>query len=197
MRPMRPRWWEKPTPEELAWFNSLDPRSKSEIFRWDINKYSHPAIHAGLDQCFDCGEFGHMRPCSSTQRFRHPPPYQNWRRSINGKIYSKCKLRMTPEALATLAAEEAIEAPLVLSSDDLELLDAIEQTACMAKTQTSSAASPDASTGGQDANQQEALPAEMQGPPASKRQNISEETDRDLETDVRKRARTVPGWYKY
>ncbi|EGF99668.1 uncharacterized protein MELLADRAFT_94184 [Melampsora larici-populina 98AG31] len=132
--PIRPRWWENPTPQELAWFSGLSPRSKSEIFPWTINERSHPGIHAGLAQCFGCGELGHSRVngCISTNPFPHPPAFNDWRRSINGKTYTVDKLRMSDEALAALAAEafeEAIEAPITLSSDDIELLDFIEEQA--------------------------------------------------------------------
>ncbi|EGG11041.1 uncharacterized protein MELLADRAFT_60062 [Melampsora larici-populina 98AG31] len=141
--PPRPRWWEHPTPKELTWFNNLDPRSKSEIFRWDINHKSHPSIRAGMDQCLDCAEFGHVRPCISTNPFPHAPPYGDWRRSINGKTYTKCKLRMTDAELAALATEEALEAPLNLSSDDLDLLRSIEEAAgCIPASNQSASSQP-------------------------------------------------------
>ncbi|EGG10353.1 uncharacterized protein MELLADRAFT_103461 [Melampsora larici-populina 98AG31] len=151
--PMRPRWWENPTPEELAWFNSLSPRSKSEIFHWTLNERSHPGIHAGLDQCFRCGELGHSRittGCISTNPFPHQPDFNDWRRASNGKMYTVAMLRMTDEALAAEAAlalllplklllplnskkdYTAIEAPITLSSEELDLLDSIEAAASMA-----------------------------------------------------------------
>ncbi|EGG08415.1 uncharacterized protein MELLADRAFT_61667 [Melampsora larici-populina 98AG31] len=148
-----PRWWENPTPQELAYFNSLDGRSKSEILRWDINHRSHPCIRARMDECFDCGEFGHRRPCISTNPFPCPPPFQDWRRSINGKSYSKGKLRMSLADLAALEAEQAIEAPMDLSSEDIELLESLEQAASTA-SQVTSTITPILSQDGSNGNEE-------------------------------------------
>ncbi|EGG05854.1 uncharacterized protein MELLADRAFT_63869 [Melampsora larici-populina 98AG31] len=133
--PIRRRWWENPTASELAWFRGLSYRSKSEIIPYPITERSHPDILAGLDQCFDCGELGHSRittGCISTNPDRKAPDFNDWRRSTNGKTYTVDKLRMSKEDLARLAAEaleEVIEAPMTLSSDDVDILDSIEAAA--------------------------------------------------------------------
>ncbi|KAH9807164.1 hypothetical protein DFH28DRAFT_916837 [Melampsora americana] len=123
----RRRNWANPTEDDLIYFRGLDERSKAEIYPWPITAQSHPSIRACMDQCFDCGEFGHRRPCNNPARFKRAPPYKSWRRCKNGLIYTMDKLRMTPAELAMLPTnDDELDIPFNLTQEDMAVLDAIE-----------------------------------------------------------------------
>lgn len=103
----------------------LAERAASKISPWPITHESHPCIRAGQDQCMTCGKFGHRRPCLDPERFKiQALEFQYWRYVSDGRLYSSDKLRMAP---AELEAVDPIEAPLMLSAEDVEILDAIEK----------------------------------------------------------------------
>ncbi|KAH9820184.1 hypothetical protein DFH28DRAFT_1122011 [Melampsora americana] len=118
------------TPEAQAWFNRLDPRSKSYIYPHNITHQAHPCVRVGLDQCFGCGGFGHRRLCNKGGAMT----FQHWRITVNGKAYSQDVLDMSDQDLATAnkvinAAGDIEDTPFTLTQEDVLLLDAIENTA--------------------------------------------------------------------
>ncbi|EGG12326.1 uncharacterized protein MELLADRAFT_101863 [Melampsora larici-populina 98AG31] len=88
--------------DNSAWFDRLSPRDQSKLRPLKIGPMAHPLIHAGYDQCFDCGNFGHRRDRGDgcTSKVKKAPPFWTWRRVITGKDYSMSMLEMTPERLA-------------------------------------------------------------------------------------------------
>ncbi|EGG08074.1 uncharacterized protein MELLADRAFT_105348 [Melampsora larici-populina 98AG31] len=121
-----------PSPADLAWFNSLDARSQSEIFNYQINDRSHPAIWAGLNQCFRCGQIGHRY--TSCEATGGGMAFQHWRRASNGISYSLDMFNMTDEALAKAKAafepddSDDIQS-LELTQEDVDMLNNIEKAA--------------------------------------------------------------------
>lgn len=88
--------------DDPAWSDHLSPRDQSRLRPVKIGPMAHPLIHAGYDQCFDCGNFGHRRDrgAGCTSKVKRPPPFSSWRRVTTGKDYSLSMLEMTPEGLA-------------------------------------------------------------------------------------------------
>ncbi|EGG07578.1 uncharacterized protein MELLADRAFT_105537 [Melampsora larici-populina 98AG31] len=131
-----------PSAADLAWFNSLDLRSQSEVFNWVITDRAHPCVRAGLDQCFLCGKFGHRY--NSCKVKIGAMAFQHWRRATNGISYSMDMFNLTDEALATansqfepgiLYANLSNEndnddvTSFILTDEDVSKLDAIEKAA--------------------------------------------------------------------
>ncbi|EGF98013.1 uncharacterized protein MELLADRAFT_118622 [Melampsora larici-populina 98AG31] len=100
----------RPTPADLAWFRSLDARSKSEVFPFPMSERHHPCVRAGIEQCYTCNKFGHSRmngkPCTSRVK-AGGALFKDWRRTVNGLSYSKDKLNMKPEDLARASLADA------------------------------------------------------------------------------------------
>ncbi|EGG06770.1 uncharacterized protein MELLADRAFT_106234 [Melampsora larici-populina 98AG31] len=150
------RNWKNPTPDDLAFLNTLDARAKSEIYPLPITARAHPCVRAGMEQCFVCGKFGHRKPCLSKKKYG-APYFPFWRRTNNGRSYSINKLRLTDEQLAVASLSEAgtFSSPdaeklhlisewcvlveveedevdiMQLSSDDIALLEAAEEKASL------------------------------------------------------------------
>ncbi|EGF99594.1 uncharacterized protein MELLADRAFT_112595 [Melampsora larici-populina 98AG31] len=131
---------------DSAWFDRLSPQEQSELRPLKIGQMAHPLIHAGYDQCFDCGKFGHRqdRGKGCPHKFKSGPAFQTYRRVTTGKDYSMNMLVMSPQALAKARADvlamELKDAPQYIGCDvdvltpwvfreqDLAMLDAVEHS---------------------------------------------------------------------
>ncbi|EGG00103.1 uncharacterized protein MELLADRAFT_112134 [Melampsora larici-populina 98AG31] len=93
--------------DNSSWFDRLSPRDQSEHWPLKIGPMAHPLIHAGYDQCFDCGKFGHRRDrgAGCTSKVKKAPPFGTWRRVTTGKTYSMNMLEMLPQNLEKAQAE--------------------------------------------------------------------------------------------
>ncbi|EGG09209.1 uncharacterized protein MELLADRAFT_61449 [Melampsora larici-populina 98AG31] len=149
MTPPVYRNWKNPTPQDLEFLRTLTDRQKSEIFPLPVTNKSHPAVRAGLDECFECGNFGHSRltpgGCTNKDTTKKRPDFDSWRRADNGKRYILSKIRMSDADLRALSAIGGPQNPIEIKDNDAPVVSSSPPTLTTNTSQASTEASHESS----------------------------------------------------